>query len=98
MRLEKGGKSQAALLRLIVFLCLGDKRAQINPFLNKTQLMHMLSGKSSAEAPGDVLALTAEADTHTMDYELRVMVRWHPKCWAVQGPAAQEHPFCSSLS
>lgn len=59
MRLEKGGESQAALLRLIVFMCLGDKRAQINPFLNKTQLMHKLSGNSSGrERPGDVLALT----------------------------------------
>lgn len=75
MRQQKGGESQAALLRLIVFLCLGDKRAQINPFLNKAQLMHMLSGASSAERPGDVLALTAEADTCTMDCELRVVVR-----------------------
>lgn len=97
MRLEKGGEIQAALLRLIVFLCLGDKRAQINPFLNKTPLMHTLSGNSSAERPGDVLALTAEADTCTVDCELRVIIRWHPKCRAVQGPAAQEHPFCASL-
>lgn len=28
--------------------------------------MHMLSWNSSAERPGDVLALTAEADTFTM--------------------------------
>lgn len=59
--------------------------------------MQTLSGNSSAERPGDVLALTAEADTCTVDCELRVIIRWHPKCWAVQGPAAQEHPFCSSL-
>ena len=63
---EKGGESQAALLRLIVLLRLGEKRAQINCFLNKTRIMHMLSGNSSAERPGDVLALSAEADAFTM--------------------------------
>lgn len=64
----------------IMLLCFGEKRVQINPFLNKTQLT------LSALQRDPVMSLQGEQRQTLLQwgYELRIIVRWHPKCQAVQ--------------